>query len=467
MRQKGGTAMKHKFLRLSFLYIFSLLFASCTPVSTPVPFIPVTQTLSPTSTLTLTPTNTRTPKPTLTPDPLAKYEGDCRFCFIDGSDPSMPVWNNGSQGYVPQQNDQREQIILDENFRVLAGQENTFENKIIWVRPKGTGEISIYGTLIIKDSLVLWDQTRFVQTELRVENGGILNIENSYVFSTNQFWVYWSFLDGSTIYLDHLIGQSNISIHGSVNYTATNYSTVHLSIFEDVHDTIVDVQDAHNVTLQIIPPTGEHQISFPPKGQWSNWEFSDMWPNTIVRIDHSYIYERDFSINNNTHITVHDVMDGFNIGWPIHKDNPGFITCEIRDLGDPKIDQGVYYEDMTWSLPCNNSSLRIINSVLQKAWPNAWGYVNLKVYDSNLATYTNWGSPTTIEIYDSTIDYVFAYGGGKVYIENSKIRYSIEVSGSGSQVHGYNIVKRDPTMYQIYELDGGKYLDVESPGPSW
>lgn len=401
-------------------------------------------------------------------NPLLKYEGDHVFGFIDGSDPSMPVWDSESQGYIPQEGDLREQLIIDENFIIPVGEEVIFQNQIVRVRPGSRQDIEVFGTLIINNSLVLWDQTEHQQTRLRIKDGGKLIVNNSYVFQSNQFWLNWEFEDGSTIRLDNFVGQPWCCIHGSVDYTAVNYSTIKITFLNDVHDTVVEISDAHHLWFELFPPTGNHEITFPEKRQWVDWRLSNMWSETTVNVTHSYLYERDISISNDTHITVKDTPSGFSIGWAISHHGTGFVDCELRALGDPNNDHGVFYDDMVWDLPCNNSSLTVKNSLFQRAWPVTWGQVHLKIYNSNLVDPRNYGGPATLEIYDSTIDHIAAYQGGKVYVENSRIRYDIEVKDPDSTIHGYRISKRDGSGdIEIIEVDGGVYIKLESPGPSW
>ncbi len=444
------------------------------PTVTPTPDLTDTFTSEPTDAPASEPTETPTSEPTPTPaptptpeDPLLKYEGSV-FGFVDGNDPSMPVWNTESQGFTPQADDPREQIVIDESFVVKVDEEIVFQNQIVWVRPDQRADIEIYGTLIIRDSLFLWEQTEHQQTRLRIKDGGKLIVEDSYVFQSNPFWLNWEFEDGSTIQLDNFVGQPWTSIHGSVNYTAINYSTVKVTFLNDVHDTVVEVSDAHHLWFELFPSGGEHEITFPEKRQWVDWQLSDLWPNTLVNVKQSFLYERDISISNDTHITVLDTPGGFSLGWAIGQYGNEFIDCELRGLGNPGDDRGVFYESMVWDLPCNNSSLTVRRSVLERAWPVIWGQVRLKIFDSNLVDPRNYGGPATMEIYDSTIDHIAAYRGGKVYIQNSGIRYDIEVKDLNSTIHSFGIYKRDGNgSIEIIEVDGGAYIELESPGPPW
>ena len=469
-------------MQMKWIFLLAILLAlptiACSPMSTTSPTttptpsptaVPPTHTPTPTATPSPTPentpTSTLTPTPTSTPeDPLSIYEGGV-FDFVNGSDPSMPIWDVESQGFTHQPDDSREQIVIDEGFAVGMDEEVVFQNQIVWVRPNSRLDIEVFGTLIIRDSLLLWEQTEHQQTRLRIKDGGRLIIEDSYAFQSNPFWLNWEFEDGSTIRFDGFVGQPWCAIHGSVDYTAVNYSTVKITFLDDVHDTVVEVSDAHHLWFELKPAKGEHEITFPEKRQWVDWQLSNLWPNTIVDVGHSYLYERDISVGNDIHITVLDTPSGFSLGWAISKDTAGFVDCELRGLGNPSNDQGVFYENMVWELPCNNSSLTVMDSLLQRAWPVTWGYINLKIFDSNLVDPRNFGGPATMEIYDSTIDHVAAYRGGKVYIENSQIRYDIEVKDADSTIHTYGVSKRDDSgQIEIIEVDGGVYLELESPG---
>lgn len=413
-----------------------------------------------------TPPSTARPNPTeppATPNPLARYEGDCVFCFITGNEKNEPQWDQSIQGFVYREDDPREKITIDESFLVAAGETIVFENEIVLIQPDKRKDIEVFGTLIIKDSLLLWQQTEYQQTRLRVKKGGTLIIEDSYSFQGNPYWVNWEFEDGSTVQFDHFIGDPWTSIRGSVNYTASNYSTVKMTFFNNVHDSTVKITDAHHVWFEIFPPEGTYEISFPAKRQWFDWNLSEMWPGTTVDVKHSYIYERDISIGNNTHITIKDTPSGFSLGWSISKDAPGFVECEIRNLGEPGNSNGILYENAVWDLPCNNSSLTVINSRLQEAWPVIHGYIHLKIYDSNLADPRNYEGPATMEIYNSTIGIIAAYNGGLVYIENSSIKDAIEVKDSRSIIYGFGI----SGPYSLIESDGGTYIDLEEPGVPW
>ena len=100
--------------------------------------------------------------------------------------------------------------------------------------------------------------------------------------------------------------------------------------------------------------------------------------------------------------------------------------------------------------------------MLQRAWPVTWGYVHLKILDSNLVDPRNYGGPATMETYDSTIDHVAAYQGGKVYIENSKIRYDIEVKDRNSIIYSYGVSRRDDNEdIKIIEVGGGVYFELD------
>jgi len=401
-------------------------------------------------------------------DPLFIYEEEFPFGFVGERGVLEPVWDNERQGYTPNPDDTREQLVIDESFSVRAGEEVVFENQIVWVRPNRRGDIEVYGTLIVNNSILLWDQTEHQQTRLVILDGGKLFITDSYAFLTNQYWDNWDFEDGSTIRFDGFVGDPWCSIDGSVDYSAVNYSTVRLTLSHNLHDASIAISDSHYLHFELYPPAGEHELTFPRKLQWTDWDLSDIWPNTSIVASHSYLRARDISINNNTHVTIIDTPSGFGVGWAISNYSDDFVNCEFRDFGDPDDDEGIFYEDMIWDLPCNNSSLTVKNSLVQRFWPVTWGKVHLKVYDSNLIDPRNLGGPATFEIYDSTIDQIAAYQGGRVYLENCKLRYDIEVKDEGSVIYSYGLSGRDEEIdNEIIEVDGGVYIELESPGPPW
>ncbi len=396
-------------------------------------------------------------------DPLSKYEGDCVFCFVNNANEKMPI--KTSTGWTYQSDDQREVIILDETFTVNINDEVVFEDKIIIVRPNSRRNIQIFGNLIIRDSLVLWDQNQHKQSRLQIMDGGRLEIYSSYAFGMNNFWVMWEYEDGATVLLDNFIGDPWTTIRGSVNYSAVNYSTVRLTLLFFTANSNVLIENAHHVHLEIFPPPGSHTIKLPRLKQWADWEISNIWDQTLFQINNSYVFNIDVSIENDTHVTVIDTPEGFKFGWVIHKDSPGWVECEIRNLGDPNNDGGVFYEDHTWDLLCNNSSLTVINSRLKRAWPTVWGNVNLRVYNSNLIDPTNYGG-AKYEIYNSSIDHVFSYGQGLIYIENCSIKWDAEIKDPGSIIYYYN-ENQGETAFSVYEIDGGKMIFLENPGVPW
>lgn len=371
--------------------------------------------------------------------PLAKYEGECQFCFLVDEGPLAPVQRTDMYGFTYRSGDTREKITLDENFTVPAGQNVIFDNKIILVKPLQRKDIEIFGTLTIHNSLMIWLQTDDQQSILRIKRGGTLIIKDSYSSWGNSYVVNWDYEDGSTVKLDHFIGDPWTTIRGAVNYTAINYSTVNLTLLQTTHDTKVQISNAHHAFFEVFPTEGTFTFILPTKRQWADWNDSALWPNTTVEMKDSYIYEWSVSLNPNTHVTIQDSPSGFGVGWMIHKATAGDVNCELRDLGQPGTgnENGKLYKDKTWDLPCINSSLTMKNSRLEKFWPHVWGPVHVKIYDSNMAETENAGTLGTLEIYDSTMDGVYANGGGRVYVENSSVAGIINVRDQNSVVYGF------------------------------
>ena len=397
----------------------------------------------------------------------SKYEGDCVYCWVDGSEPGMPVWSEDDAGFTHQAEDRREQVVLDETFGVDRGEERSFRDKIIWIRPSQRGDMEVYGTLVFENCLLLWDQTEHQQTRLRVKNGGTLRATSTYAFSHNGFWVNWEYENGATVRFERFVGDPWTSIWGHVEYEAVDRSTVKMTIQNSTRDSVVRVVDAHHVWFEIFPPLGRYvEIAFAPRRQWSDWTIDDMWPGTVVSVEDSYVYERDISLGPGNHVTVRDTTDGFSIGWIVYKNTPGFVRCELSGLGDPDAEGGTYYEHHTWELYCMDSSLTLINSRLDRAWPTTWGNVHLTVRDSKLADPRVWDGPATYAIYDSTVDHAAAYNEGRMYLGNCLVRYDIEVKDAGSKVYAFGLRTGD-VPFDVIEVDGGEFILLDDPGQPW
>jgi len=398
----------------------------------------------------------------------SRYEGDLIFGWVDGSEADMPEFNAVTGGMRPQDGDSREEVVLDQTFTVAAGGQRVFDNRILWIRPHARRDIEIFGRLVIRNCLILWDQTEHQQCRLRIKSGGRLELENTYCFSANTFWVNWEYEDGSTVTYDNHVGNPWCSIWGSASLSAENYSTVTLTFQNTTSGASVTVNQAHCIWFEIFPPPGISEVTLPERRQWSDWDMNDMWPGTTVQVRDSHIYSRDISLSNGTHVTVRDATDGFSAGWSVTHNGPNFITCLLQNMGDPDNDEGVYYADRTWNMVNADSSLRLVNSKLERVWPCCWGNVHMVVRHSNLVDPRVWSGPATMEFYDSTIDRTATYEQGQIYLENCRVRYDIEVKHTGSFVYGYNVTSRDPASpFKVYELDGGSWVVLQNPGVPW
>jgi hypothetical protein len=241
-----------------------------------------------------------------------------------------------------------------------------------------------------------------------------------------------------------------------------------MTIQDSTSRSTLEIENSHHLWLELFPPQGSIDISFAQKRLWVDWVMNNMWPYTLIDIDDSYLYQRDISLSPGTHVTVRNTSDGFSIGWAIYRNEPGFVDCELIGLGTPGASSGTYYSDKRWSLPAIDSSLRIVNSRLEKAWPTTWGNMNLIVRESNLADPRVWDGPATYEIYDSSLDHAAAYRDGLMYLENCTISNDIEVNNHGTVVYGYGLQSKHPAnSFQIFELNGGEYIELDEPGRPW
>ena len=412
----------------------------------------------------------------------SKYEGHIVFAWLhDDPEPDMPVWDDG--GWGPQKSDKRKRIYINENFVVPKGQTKTFYNKIVWMRPKSDAKknIEVYGRLRFINCLILWEQTSSRHVQLVVKRGGSLYGKNTYAMKRTPHFAYWNYEDGSKVDFDRFRSDIWPSIWGSVRYTSRNFSTAWLSLFDDVNNSRVVILNAHSVYFEIFPPEGRTTISLPKtRSKWRNWTLNNIWPKTKIIVRNSYIYDNDVSLNNNVHATVKNAPGEFGVGWTVSwvADQDGPFTCTLRGLGHPKYgkDQpgwkshpGTYYKRKTWRLPCNNSSLTLINSRLWRAWPNMWDYRGtFKIYNSSLQEIM-YGEGK-MEIYNSTLSFAQPSGKDtKLYLHNVKVRHWGWITATGSsRVYGYKVrsVKAGKKV-PIVETDGGRYIKLTSPGPPW
>ena len=61
------------------------------------------------------------------------YEGENPFAWIDGSDPSLPVWSSAANGWVPHPEDTRDEIIIDQSFQVAPQTIEFPDNKCVFI----------------------------------------------------------------------------------------------------------------------------------------------------------------------------------------------------------------------------------------------------------------------------------------------------------------------------------------------
>ena len=405
----------------------------------------------------------------------SKYEG-VEHSWVDGSEPDMPVWNNKAQGFRPQKADKRKQVVIDERFVVPKGKTKTFKNKIVWMRSKTNKEdhLEVYGTLRFINCLILWKQRTHKQNQLQIKKGGSLYIKDSYAFSGNQYWFEWDYEDGSKVELDNYVGDAWTTIDGAVKYTAKNFSSARITFFSATKNTRVVILNANTVAFEIFPPEGSKStITLPKVKRWTNWSLNSVWPKTKIIVKNSYLRARDVALENNVHLTVKNSTDGFGFGWTVSSgDKSKPVNCTIKNLGNPN-KRGTYYRKKVWRLPCNNSSLTIINSKLLASWPNIYGYGTLKIYRSYIDDLVNGGTDdysTKMEVYDSSVLFAKAQKGSRIYLHNVTIRDNADggIFADGSTIYGYKVRSgKAGGKLKISKLNGGKYIKLTSPGPPW
>lgn len=412
----------------------------------------------------------------------SQYETANPFDYIVSSeDPNAPQWNqslnNGNGGYEPKAADKREIITLDKTFHVAAGEEQSFENKIIYISSANDPsddqihELIIEGSLTFKNCLLLWEQNVEEQLPFVVKGSGELNLTDSYAFSHEGSWIVWKFFDDSVINFDHFQGDPWTTITGQVSYSAVNYSTVHMTILNSTEGASVSVNQSHNVWLEIYPMPGDSTIELAKNAVWSDLNLDSMWSNTRFDITDSYIYEQDIALKPNVNLTVENATDGFGLGWEINNDSFDSSelnkSCYLEGLGNP---DGRYSSEVTdakqWE--CGNSSLTLQNSRILTAWPALEDDVDLTVENSYLVDARTYGrNASKVGLYtikNSTAEAPMALSGGQMYLENVQIVKTLNVNGQDSLIQGYNVTSFDlSTPYTLNESDGGRYQPLTQP----
>jgi hypothetical protein len=387
--------------------------------------------------------------------------------FTPATNPRHPAFDATRNGSVPNPNDPRSQIIIDETFAVPAGQTVVWDNIIVWVRPKSRANIVVRGTLVVKNSAIFWDQTSPQQTNLEIESGGTFRAYNSTALQANLLLYNFNYRNGSTVELNHFHSDAWTALEGAVSYTAVNASTVHLTPLLGTNNSRITIRDAMSLSLELYTPPGTYEFTLPKKLIWTDWVINNLWPGTTLSATNSYMTKLSaVALAPGAHVTISNT-DHFILSWAIYKNTAGMVQCELRNLGDPTTTAVTFYADKQWDLPCVNSSLRLKNTNFLNAGLYSYGNVNLKVYDSRLADPQIYSGPGVQEIYNSTVINSFALNGGKVYLENVKVEREVQVDGATSEMYGFNVTSLTATPFKIFQTNGGKYTTLTSAGAPW
>ena len=93
--------------------------------------------------------------------------------------------------------------------------------------------------------------------------------------------------------------------------------------------------------------------------------------------------------------------------------------------------------------------------------------MHLVVRNARLADPHVWDDPATMAIYDSVVDHVAAYRGGRIYLENCQVRHDLEVKERGAMICAHVLVSSPYSPIGIIELDGGRFAELDAPGILW
>jgi peptidoglycan hydrolase-like protein with peptidoglycan-binding domain len=359
----------------------------------------------------------------------------------------VPNW-----GQVPSSSsDSREQFIIDENFQVRRGQRVLLENKIIRMVASGNQvkNIKIFGDLEIRNSLIIWEQKFNEQVALSVERGGNLEIYNSYGFARDGLWWFWDFQNGSKVILDRAFLDVWTTAHGSVSYSARNFSQTRLTLREDLKKSNIFIENSINTDLEIFTPRGSSTaLSVPPSKAEVNWTLGNFYQNSSIELINSKVGRIDVTLTDDSDITLVNYADG-QLGLNIDGGQGRRKTCSIDGFGDPTSMRGIWVDRRTWDIDCNNSSVTFINSNVVAFWATVWGNMELEVTNSRLIDPSNVGCKANLIIRNSTMNLLRTLSqdwcgshDAKTFVSDSEIKQGVDASGSRAYVWLHNTVVR-------------------------
>ena len=392
--------------------------------------------------------------------------------------PSGPIPQWLSDGQVIQSpSDTREQLVIDENFKVSRGEHIVIEDKIILMIASGDQEknIEVFGDLEIRNSVILWEQKFNQQVRLVVKNGGNLQIYNSYGFASVHGWWNWDFESGSTIMLDRAFIDAWTTADGRVNYSAQNFSQTRLTLMDSLRSSKVIVRESIRTDLELFTPRGTRAtFSVPPSREVVDWKVTTLYSSSLIELTNSKIGRIDVTVTNDSDITLVNYIDG-QIGLSIDGGQNRRKTCSIDGFGDPRSMRGLRVESKTWEIDCNNSSVTFVNSNVVGFWFALWGNVELEVTRSRLIDITNAGCRSDLIIRDSTVDLLrndsrdwCGNYSARTFVVNSEIKQGVDASGERSNVWLYNtVVKSEGRDEALTARNGARITRTDSNSLPW
>jgi len=400
-----------------------------------------------------------------------EWELDMMGKYTDSIYPfdKQPVWT--SNGLGPQSSDDREVIYLDEKFKVGRNETRVYENKVLHFKFKNKSQssVDVSGNLIIKNSLIIWEQQYNQQNNLKVVSGGSLDINDSYAVSRGAVWWNWDYESGSTIRLSKFVSDVWTTALGSINYTAQNYTPVRLTLKNDIKNSVFNISNAPSVDLEIFVPVNQSmEVSLPPVDEWISFNLNAMYPNSKFEVTSSRIGRNDLTLSTGSKLTVHDSEDA-QFGFIFDNTNKSYAKCELIDFGTPHTFPSNKVVDKTWDLGCLGISLRLINSKPTRAWFAMWGSMEMVVKNSNLVDPSNLGCGAKLYIYNSSIDVIrnkemYCQKGAYTYLENTDVTESYDLAGSLSLIEIYH-EKNPPSlksnMFQYVDSAKSKLLNED------
>lgn len=281
-------------------------------------------------------------------------------------------------------------------------------------------QIELYGNISVRDdaqlrishSRILVRESYDQQFTLEVRGHGILSISDTTV-ETNGKWYNGNYYADSTVTLTRVRAPIWQSVSGNSSLTVDD-APASVTLLPYGHST-VDVRNATEASFELaFVSQNDVDVSLPigPVAEWSSAFPSVAAPYTI-HVTNSILSNWAVDVSPFQNLTVRD-SPRIGVGWVLGSGSGGPIDLAGLRSG--------HYDDVRFS--ADGSSIRLVNTTVERWWPTAFAAANVTIRDSYLAD-IRFYDDATASVRNSTMTLVAAYGRARVRVYDSMIEYSV------------------------------------------